>query len=334
MKYDIDLEIKVESAVQEYAISVRSNKNVENALNWLTDATNQLPLRHLDRWERLIRDAFSNEIERRNKWFLFKPKPRFLTWLDVFSWDGYKREKALRTLTEPVPNSFFFAMILRRLNDWVPQVRVAAREHLPVIVDSSNPNFVVEAICSTVTSWKSWGRMEEPDKKSLYNLLSNEHIFDTLLHHIVSRPSGPVMLLLSQCGRNENIDSYLPLIAKNAIQPSVRAKAYRSQLDGAMKWQDGHEWKWTDKPYGVGHFIPKISQRVISKKPAFEETLHAASIDKSSVVRRVAAEFLIRDINQLSKHTAMKYAQRFEKDTSPTVSERGKFALRQLNSDT
>lgn len=333
MVYEHESNEEVVSAVREYAKSVKNNSNVAEAMATLKDITSQIPLRHLDSWERLIRDAFSAEIEKKHKWFQFTQKERFLTWIDVFSWDGYKREKTLRTFAGPVPNSFFCAMILRRLNDWVPQVRAAAREKLPIIVDSTNPVFVVEAISSTLTSWKSWGRMKEPDKQALFSILANKHIFDTLLVHIVSSTSGPVMYLLSQCGRDKCIDGHLSHIAKNAIQPSVRAKAYRSQLDGVIKWQEGYEWKWTDKVYGIGRIIPTISERKISNEPAFEKTLYAASTDRSSVVRRVAAEFLIKDLDRLSADTALNYARRFKNDSSLPVSERGKFALKLLGTE-
>lgn len=334
MKFHHEAEASVITAVSQFAKSVKSNKNMAESMMFLTDATSQIPLSRLDNWERLIRETFSEEIEKKYKWLPLKQKERFLTWIDIISWDGYKREKALRTLTGPAPNSFFFAMLLRRLNDWVPEVRTAARDKLPIIIENSNPVFVVDAISSTLTNWKSWGRMKELDKQALFNLLANNHIFDTLLNHIVSSHSGPVMYLLTQCGRNQSIDAHLSRIAKNAIQPSVRAKAYRNQLEGKVKWQEGREWKWIDKVYGEGRFVPTIAERELTEIPAFEATLEAASIDRSSAVRRVAAEFHIRDIDQMSKHAAMKYAQLFEKDISPTVSERGKFALRHINSGT
>ena len=95
----------------------------------LVDVTSQLPLSNLNYWERLIRLEFSSALESSSppKRKIWSKPSQFLTWLDLISWDGYKREKTLRTITGAAPNSFFFALAIRRLNDWVPQVREAAR---------------------------------------------------------------------------------------------------------------------------------------------------------------------------------------------------------------
>ena len=335
MKFDQECEKEVVQAVQNFAKAVKANSNVDSSMRVLSEVTSRLKLAQLDYWERLIRDEFSSSIEIKTgyKWWPSLKRDRFLTWIDIFSWDGYSREKSLRSLNGPVPNSFFFALSLRRLNDWVPEVRAAARERLPVIIQQSNPTHIVGALSATLGNWESWGRMQESDKEALFKILTNEHTFEAFIQHILTCASGPMTSVLSQLGRNATTDRYLTEISKNAIQPSVRAKAYRSQLEGKMKWLEGREWKWIDKSYGVRRLVPKISQRTLSEKPAFKSTLHAASEDSSSMVRRVAAELLIQNIETLGVESSLGYARKFSTDSSSSVSERGIFALRQLGAD-
>lgn len=335
MKFDQEFEKEVVQAVQAFAKAVKANSNVDSNMGVLSEVTSRLKLAQLDYWERLIRDEFSSAIEIKTgyKWWPSLKPDRFLTWIDIFSWDGYSREKALRSLSGPVPNSFFFALSLRRLNDWVPEVRAAARERLPVIIEQSYPTDIVGALSATLGNWESWGRMKESDKEALFQILINEHTFDAFIQHILTCPSGPMTSVLSQLGRSATTDRYLTEISKNAIQPSVRAKAYRSQLERKMKWLEGRQWKWIDKSYGVRRLVPKISERKLSETPDFKSTLHAASEDNSSMVRRVAAELLIQNIETLGVDSSLSYARKFSTDSSSSVSERGIFALRQLGAD-
>ncbi|WP_246019493.1 hypothetical protein [Corallincola spongiicola] len=59
------------------------------------------------------------------------------------------------------------------------------------------------------------------------------------------------------------------------------------------------------------------------------DLLELSSEDRSSIVRRVSAEILIRELGNLdSKARAL--AERFASDSSHSVSERGDFALKKL----
>lgn len=324
-------EEKVISTVKEFAESINSGRNVVTDMSALVDATSQLPLSNLGYWEKLIRRQFSSALEStpQPKWKL-SPKPvKFLTWIDIISWDGYKREKTLRTLTGAAPNSFFFALALRRLNDWVPQVREAAREKLPEIADASNPNHVVDALCITLPHWNSWGRMDNADKRVLLEIISNERVASALIDKLLTATSGPMTAIFSQVGRTSVLDGRLDEIAKEAIQPALRAKAYRSKFEGKLTWFEGREWEWTDIRYCEGSLKPIVGERRLSPGSPFIETLRSAAFDSSPMVRRVAAEMLIRDLDTLDSES-LQLADRFACDASPSVAERGRFALKRL----
>lgn len=326
-----DLEGQVISAVKEFAVSINSGSRVVAGMSLLVEVTSKLPLSNLDYWERLVRGEFSSALESTSqpKWKIWSKPSQFLTWLDLISWDGYKREKTLRTLTGAAPNSFFFALAFRRLNDWVPQVREAARERLPLIVSASNPVHVVDAICATLFHWNTWGRIGNLEKNALLEIVSSEAMREALKLRIVSSTSGSMALLFAQVGRTPVLDKYLSEIAENAVQPSVRAKAYRSQLEGRMVWVEGRKWEWTDIRYCKGRLKPIVAERTINIGAPFLEILNRSSSDRSPIVRRVAAEFLIREFDALSEES-LRLANLFASDKSPSVAERGRFALKRF----
>lgn len=323
---------KVISAVREFANSIHSRSKVVADMSALIDVTSQLSLTSFDYWERLIRSEFSLALrESTPPWWKVWSKPsELLTWLDLISWDGYKREKTLSALSGAAPNTFFFSLIVRRLNDWVPQVREAARQKLPEIAKATNPEFVVEALCIALSNWNSWGRIEEADKKVFLQIIGEEQIADLLRSKLIYSSSGPMPSLFSQLGRTPILDGKIEEIAGLAIQPSVRAKAFRSLFEGRIAWIEGRKWEWTDIRYCEGRLKPIISERKVNVQTPLLDLLKISSEDRSSIVRRVSAEFLIRELENLGT-VAREFAEKFASDTSEAVSERGRFAVKQLD---
>ncbi|PKM19762.1 MAG: hypothetical protein CVV11_09125 [Gammaproteobacteria bacterium HGW-Gammaproteobacteria-15] len=332
MRHSQTTEDRVLSAVRDFASSIISGSKVVADMSALINATAELPPTHFAHWERLIQIEF-NRILRDStqpKWKFWSKPQELLTWLDLASWDGYRRERVLRTLSGAAPNTFFFSLAIRRLNDWVPQVRIAAREKLPEIAAATNPYYVVEAVCIALASWNSWGRIEELEKQALLQIISRDEIAEALKSKIILSASGPMASLFSQLGRTTILDSDLVEIAQCAVQPSVRAKAYRSLFEGRIAWIEGREWQWTDIRYCEGRVNAVVSERKFNVQIPFLELLKGAAIDRSSVVRRVSAEFLIKELETLGDG-ARCFAEKFAADKSNPVSERGRFALRMLD---
>ena len=298
----------------------------------LIDVTDNLPLSRFNYWERLICSEFSSALRASNppKWKVWSKPKELVTWLDLISWDGHKREKALRALSGPAPNAFFFSLAVRRLNDWVPQVRKAAREKLPEIARSTDPAYVVEALRIAISRWNSWGRIEETDKEVLLQIICEEKIAQSLRSKLISSASGPMPSLFSQLGRTPILDETIEEIANSAIQPSVRAKAFRCLFERRIAWIEGRRWEWTDIRYGERNLIPVISERELDVKIPLLELLKRSSEDDSSIVRRISAEILIRELGSLGA-IARVLAEQFASDKSHPVSERGEFALKKLD---
>lgn len=185
-----------------------------------------------------------------------------LSWLDICNADGFTRERALRTLSGRA-NSFLLALAVRRLNDRVPQVREAARDVLPSLAGSSDPEIIVDVLFIILPYWDSWGRMGNSEKQILMKIISLEKVTASLKRRLMLFTSGPVASIFMQAGRTAVLDSFLTEIAGSSVQPSLRAKAYRCQFDRKCVWAEGQTWQWIDKVYGIKRRVPVLNERPI-----------------------------------------------------------------------
>ncbi len=296
--------------------------------------TKSIPLRRMDVWESTIRaELWAAERGASDSSWKFWVRPRrFTSWLDLCSHDGRKREAALRVTSGGAPSAFLLALAFRRLNDWVPQVRGAARETLPELASNSAPQDVANVLWSLLAHWNTWGRMEPQDREAVAAIASIEPVARALRSKIMDTTVGPAAQVLSQCARSATFDSWIPEFARGAVQPDVRARALRWMFLGRTTWVVGYKWKWTDLAYCKGKLEPIHESRGIPTNQSFMTMLDAAMADKSSMVRRVAAEFLIRELPSLGEN-ALPLAQRTASDTNVSVAASGRFALKQLNQE-
>lgn len=322
---------RVLAAVIEFVASLSSGASVKAEMSPLIDATSSLTLANLDEWERLIRTGIylAKNSDNPPKWKFWSTPSPFPTWIDLCNGDGFKRERTLRALTGSAPNSFFFALAVRRLNDWVPHVRAAAREKLLSIAIASNPTDVVTVLSSVLPHWNSWGRMEASDRQVLLDIASVEAVACNLKLQILCAAAGPLAEVLAQTGRTPALDACLPEIACKAIQPAVRAKAYRALLEGKMVWLEGRKWEWTDVRYCKGHLKAVHGNRPLSIRFSRQEALKAAIADRSAFVREVVGTVLMRESEQLGS-LAFELATTLASDKNPSLSARGNFLLKGL----
>lgn len=302
------------------------NRASASALSEYVGITSGLPVAKLEYWEKTFRYeiALASSSQR-----LSLPSHRLLPWLDCCSGDGYQREKALRALKEGAPNALLCALVLRRLNDWVPQVRAAARKHIPAMAAHTQPEYLVEALWALLLHFHTWGRLQTEDLDVLMNLLSITDVQLRLVSKLIQVTTGPAASILGQVGRISVFDQFLPTICEQAIQPAVRAKAYRSQLEGRMVWFEGRKWVWTDRRWCQGRYVPVLGERKIYVYRPFFELLAKAATDDSPVVRRVAGDVLLAKLDSMGVE-AFPIAKRLSADAYPSVAERGIFALQRM----
>ena len=183
-------EDSVLSEVRKFAELVKTAGSLTTDMSPLVECTASLPLSKFDYWERLIRCEFASSLRPSppSKWSFRKKPSRLPTWIDLSSGNGFERERTLRSLTgRAAPNSFFFVLAIRRLNDWVPEVRNAARQTIPDIAKQSNPNHVAEALCAVLPHWSSWQRHEESDRNVFFEVLAISAVAHALKNRIVSK---------------------------------------------------------------------------------------------------------------------------------------------------
>lgn len=308
----------------------------------LLSATGALPLLNLGRWEQVVRDELAlaerPSSTKRGGWLAFLssnassercPLRRFLSWLDLASGNGYVRERVLRTLAGPAPNSFFFALAARRFNDWVPQVRSAARETIPMLARTSDPKHVADALYVLLATWTTWGRLEDSGKDVLAELVSIDDVAALLVDRISSAAMGPAATVFSQALRSAALDKHLNRVATKAVQPSVRAMAHRTLLLRKAVWLTAREWKWTDVRYCQGRMQNIFGERAVDSTLDLANALNLALADHSSIVRRVAAHALVREVDSLGD-AALPWAHRLAADEYPSIAERGAFVVQRI----
>jgi hypothetical protein len=329
------LEMKLSATLKEFVETKKPSSKVVSDLSPVIKTTSELPLVNLEYWERFIREEYDNALASgySSKWKFWESNTPRITLLDLCSWDGYRREKALRAIGEKVPNRFFLALVLRRLNDWVPQVRQAAQDILSTVLVNTESSYVADVICFTLSHWSSWKRIDSSNRKTLLDTLSNKEIANQIKLKLLNSTSGPLAAIMSEVGRVDALDNSLEEIATDAIQPSLRAKAYRSLFEGNISWLEGRKWEWTDRRYNEGRMQPILGVRVITTKIQFLPTLRSAASDRSSLVRRIAAEVFIKELDNLGCESPS-LAKKFSTDRSNAVAERGKFALKKLAGET
>ncbi|ESA37409.1 hypothetical protein N836_03190 [Leptolyngbya sp. Heron Island J] len=320
---------RVLDAVRNLAHAANGHLNLVSAVSEYINATSLLSISKLEYWERTFRYEIYVEPHSRSKSFSLREHRLLIPWLDHCNGNGYLREKALRSLREGAPNGFLFAMILRRLNDWVPQVRAAAREHVPQIAANTKPEFILETLWAILPYLHTWGRLQDEDLEVLISLLSIDGIPSRLASKLVEVTAGPAASILGQAGRKPVLDKFLSTISEEAVQPAVRAKAYLSQLEERMVWFEGRKWVWTDIRWCEGRYEPVLGERAIKVNRSFLETLKKAARDSSPVVRRVAGNVLLTKLDSIGTE-ALPIAEILSKDSYPSVVERGKFVLARL----
>jgi len=304
-----------------------------DSLAALSVVTSQLPLNNFDAWESMIRIEIWQTVRSAQaaRWKFWKATRRSSTWLDFCNADGFARERSFRSTREAAPDGFLFSLALRRLNDWVPQVRHAAREHIHAIAARSQPSVIADALWGALPNVFSWGRMEDEDRQVFFSLAAKETVAPLLKNRIIHATSGPSTKILVQIGRIPVFDPWLDEISTESVQPATRAKAYRCLFEHRTVWPVGRKWVWTDLKWCKGTYEPVIEQRQIKVTTPVLDTLKAAIADRSSIVRRIGAEILIKEIDALGDDANL-LAKKLASDHSKYVSERGEFALTKLRS--
>lgn len=314
----------------------------------LTGMIAELPLRHLARAISEIRIRawlyLRSEIIRSSPWPLrllrFGQSARTrsdllartpkLEYLFLFHGSGYLRQAALDKLDGPLPGPFYVGAIVHRLNDWVPEVRRAARACLARTAPVTDPGFIATAALHLLVRTESWRRWQS-GAQPFDDLLTAPDVARRLAEAIATSAVGPMGRTLRAALRDPALDPHLPDLLRNARQPSVRAVVLKTLLDERARWPGTEiEKRWIDKSLGQFRYERIWRERPLERPLPLRALLEIGAADRAASVRKVAASGLIAHFDAIPDARAL--AGHLLQDRSRPVRERASFALARAGS--
>lgn len=272
----------------------------------------------------LMRSAFVGEPVYVRDLALMRRSPDY-AWLFLFHPSGHMREAALDAIQDPPRSPFFSAALAWRLNDWAEPVRRAARRCGERVLQHTAADVAADAALYLLDRHLVWGRWSG-EAKVLDRMFDRKEVMVRIAAQLSRRATGPMATCLRQILRYQGFDEHLPGLAANAIQPSVRAIAYRCLISGQATWPVGYEWAWIDKVYGLRQRVPKLETRGIQRSVPLSTIAGNAVRDRSAFVRTIAADALIIIRAQVPDLEALIAV--LETDRSPAVRSRADFMRR------
>lgn len=252
-------------------------------------------------------------------------RTRNLEYLLFFHRDGRVREVALLKASGGLRSPFFFAAVAWRLNDWVSQVRDAAARCVQRNFPLTEPRVVAAAAIALLPRQGSWRRWQK--ERDIFDaLLARADVAEQLAELMISKPTGAVASTLRIALRATALDPYLERIAREAIQPAVRAFALTTLIDRQASWPIGRDWQWIDKSMGVRRRVTVFASRVVESSTTRDDLIAAGLTDRSPAVRNAALTGIIRYM--LGTPEARNHASLLTTDRSRTVRERAAFIVR------
>jgi HEAT repeat protein len=255
---------------------------------------------------------------------LMAREPRF-AWLFLFHGDGRVRQAALERLESPPTSPFLLAALALRLNDWVPEVRAAAKITAARLLPATSPDIIASVAMDLLDREFHWSRWTD-EVVPLNTAFARSDVVAVLAEIFLRSPNGPLANRLRYVLRYPAYDVWLPLLALEAIQPSVRATALGCLIAKRVSWPVGFEWKWIDKAYGERRRVMALGSRSIEPAQSPEQLIVQGLHDPSPVVRRVAADALIEYRGQMSGVGEL--IIRLASDRSPSLRERADYMIR------
>jgi hypothetical protein len=246
-------------------------------------------------------------------------------WLFLFHPDGHVREAALRTISAPPTSAFFLGALAWRLNDWVEPVREAARRCVERVSFGVPAAAAADTAAYLLQRRLVWGRWRD-EAQALDLIFARNDVLAALAMQLQKRPTGSQGGCLSNALRYPGIDQHLPQLAAAAIQPAVRAIAYRCLISGKAIWPIGFEWAWIDKVYGLRRRIPTLEIRDIQRGRPAADFVEAGIRDKSPFVRKVVADAMIAVRSQILNEATL--VAHLAIDRNSAVRSRADFLLR------
>jgi hypothetical protein len=252
-----------------------------------------------------------------------------LAYLFVFHRDGFLRERALDQMQE-LRSPFFITALAYRLNDWVPQVRAAAKRCADRIFPSTDAKMLADASFFLLGRRYGWGRWID-EAEALDRALCRRDVVDVLEVTLRNARAGAMGEILRYASRWQAIDIHLEGLAAEAFLPSVRGVALQELIEGIARWPVGWRRQWIDKMYGQFRLVRQYEERPISRSLSLEALVEQGARDRSGAIRKIAATALVKHRASLSNRDAI--IALLERDRSPAVRNRIEWVKSAIKAD-
>lgn len=249
-----------------------------------------------------------------------------LAHLYVFHGSGYARQAALNAWNGPPDSPLFLAAIAGRLNDWVPEVRTAAKRCAERWFPRASPEGVAGAFEHLIERQDVLGRWSRDESQLVEDMLYRKDVLEIVADQLLLRLSGPAQRTLRYALRRPGLDAALPRLAVDAALPDVRAVALKTLIDQRATWISRFEMQWVDKRYGSARRVPVTAERDVGHDIDIQQLLRSFAGDRATLVRKTVASALIDRLdNALSSD--FEIARQLAHDKSPAVASKALYFL-------
>ena len=250
-----------------------------------------------------------------------------LGWLLMFHGSGYVRQGAMEALTTSPSCPFEVAAVVYRLNDWVDNVRAASKVYASRFLGTASAEVIGESTFFLLPQSAYLNRWDDEALSIWKETIYRADVLSTLREQFLAPRRGKVGQSLRLLLQRPDFDSSLEKLALGAKLPTVRAIAIETLIMGRARWVVGYRREWVNKVYGITRRVAEFDSRRVEIRFGVAEVLHAAAQDKSSLVRRIAADYLIAQRESWTPEM-FKISEALKRDKSPAVRSRMDFLTR------
>lgn len=162
------------------------------------------------------------------------PEPSGLAALAITtSSNGYAREAAVRT-ADFLSGPFSLALLVNRLNDWVPNVRQAAEARLKLLF--LDPELVADCI-EYLWQFDDFGRASAVGYEIVAVMIGSDAVATSLQASILHGADDRSVRLVRHLLRSPALDDVLVQLATHHKHPRVRAIAAKTALEQVFSWR-------------------------------------------------------------------------------------------------
>ena len=214
---------------------------------------------------------------------------------------GYHREAALRRIESVDAAPLLLALVLWRMNDWVPHVRRAADLCLQRVIGEFDAAALKPLVPVLALRVPSWGRHRQGAEgllsapTGLPGILRDEPGRSAVLDYVLETAAGPVAKVLRRALTTGGFDADLPRIARDARNGGARQIAVETLLSGRAVWSRGYGRQWVDKTQGESRRVPLLEVRRLDLTVDRDAILTSALADPFARVRLSAVWAMTRD---------------------------------------